>query len=226
MNPEHNLFVYRPLLPESSAQLKRVQKEYASVESFAPVKSLHVTILAARMNSKLSNHRVHEIINDAPKVSQESFDAEIINTQLDSRSRDITRLAIKLMLQGEAGDHYFQEHEEFLDAVKKADEFALVRKFTQPHITLGYLDAGHGVASVMDRVDMLTGTMLGLGPTESNLGTVFVQSAVTRRRHKRKQRWAAFRTPVDTDEPVRTIQPGSLPEGLLASLRPHDLNAE
>jgi len=214
MNFEDDIFIYRPLQPDSKAQLQTLQREYQTIDTFSPVRNLHLTILSGHSKRRIPSSSLRALVNDAPKTAEKSYSTEVSGTKLESRYRDVTRFAIKLMLDIDDSEQYFQEHDAFKDAARALDKRMLFGKFTQPHVTLGYLDAGHGLASIMEPADELIGTDLSFGPTESNI-TGFAS------RVKVKYPEPAHSSTL-VDAPVRTVMPGSIPKGLLASLRaPH-----
>ena len=212
MSYEHNFFVYRPLLAESMDRLGLLQDEYAAIKSFAPVENLHLTLLSGYIKKGLRTYNLQRIINNAPYTAEESFESEVVGVRIDHRARDLTRVAIKLMLDNEDSEHFFKEHEKFKKAILKSDDTVLTRRFTAPHVTLGYLDAGHGIASVRDSVEALVGSTLSVGPVESNVGKAHARVDV----HYPE----ALSTSMVIDSPVRVLKPGAIPAGLLASLRP------
>jgi hypothetical protein len=210
---EHDFFVYRPLLPESAAQLRRLQKEYGAIRSFGPAKSLHLAILHGHTKRRLASHKLEEIMSDAPKGSEDIYDTEITGVKLDRRTRDVTRLAIRLILDSETGERYLEEHEAYKKAVNTVDKTMLMSRLTQPQLTIGYLDVSHGLASTMDGAEALIGTTLHFGGVGSNMGKAHVIPDLPE---------ADRHTPMLIDTPVRTVQLGGIPQGFLSSLRPRD----
>jgi hypothetical protein len=213
MNTEYNFFVYHPLRRESWARLESLQKEYCTIKSFSPVESLHLTILSGRTKRPLQMNRLQTSMKNASKVSEGTFTSEIVKAQMDTRAKDVTRLALRLIVDHASSAHYAEEYEILKNSVNTIDNTMIVRKFQQPHVTLGYLNAGDGLASIMERAGALVGTTLRFGPIESNIGKPDLRVAMPH---------TGPSTPMAIDVPVRTLRPGSIPNGLLSSFRPPD----
>lgn len=209
----NDISIYRPLLPESAAQLQSLQNEYASIHSFVPVENLHLTLLSAHTHKGRNIPTLQRVGDNTPKSSAESYDTEIIGARFDKRSLDLTRVALRLILNSEESSHYFKEHEIFRTAVEKLDDTMLIRNFAGPYVTLGYLDTALGLTSVIDSAESLVGSYLSFGPIDSNVGIMH-----TPKKAPRPPKPVSI--PVVIDAPVRTLKPGAIPQGLLASMRP------
>ena len=216
MTYEHNLFVYRPLQPESESKLQSLQNEYASVHSFKPVENLHLTLLNSNKVKWLNIPTWQRIKNDAPKTSAESFDTQIVDTRLEKSLTDLTRVALKLILDSEESTHYFEEHYALKQAAEKIDEAIRFRPFIIPYVTLGHLDTAQAVESVKAGAESLVGNYLSFSPTESNVGKMYTPVKLV----DTNERPEHASTPSGNNSTVRTIKPGGMPKGLLGSLRP------
>ena len=216
MNDESNFFVYRPVLPDSAKRLELLQNEYASIQSFTPVQNPFLTILSGHSKRRLSNHKLEGILDKAPKSSRQAYDTEIIETKIEHLTQDLTRLAMRLVLTSDS-TYYQEEHEILRDAAIRCDSGMEVRRFTNPYVTVGYVDTGDGLASLMDSANTLVGSTLRFGSIESNVGAVHEEPVVPRR-------GARPSTPKGDNTNVRTIRPGASPQGLLASMRRRDVD--
>lgn len=171
MRSQHQLFIYRPLETNSATRVERLQEEYASIESFYPIQNLHMTILSGQAKRGMDRDRLREnVMHCAPIFSEELSEATVASVQLDYRSRDITRLAIKLMLDDIGSEQYFEEHEAFKSRLKMTYASAYFSRFTQPHVTIGYLDVARGITGILNPAEELVGTPLSFAPTRSNVG--------------------------------------------------------
>lgn len=213
MTYKHDISIYRPLLSESAPQLQSLQNEYASIHSFVPVENLQLTLLSGQTKKRLNIPTLQRAGDNVPKSSAESYDTEIIGARLDKQSLDLTRVALKLILNSEESSRYFDEHKIFRTAVEKIDDTMLVDDFVGPHVTLGYLDTALGLTSMVDSAESLIGKYLSFGPIESNVGRMHTPKKAARSPNP-------VSTPMVIDTTVRTLQPGAIPQGLLASMRP------
>jgi len=222
MTYEHDFFVYRPLQPDSEAELTRLQAAYGAVRSFEPVEALHLTILRGHTKARLATHKLHEIMNNASPASVESSAAAVDSTQVTKTRKDVTRLAITLLLQNAPDDSFFKEYRTFRNAINRKEIPMYLPDAPQPHVTIGHLDAEYGLVDIMDAANELVGTTLQFDPTQSNVGParVWVKPVVEAVPDRRLQ---PSTRPV-TDTPIRTIRPGGIPAGLLSSMRPRNVN--
>ena len=209
---EHNLVVYRPLLPDSEAELKRLQDEYASIKSFKPAGDLHLTVFRGHTKKRLRS-KLERIVHSAPQISAEPYDAEVGAVEMN-RLTQVTRMAIRLALNVELDDAYYTELEEFDRIAKRTDSTMWARRFTQPHVTIGYLDVADGLSTVPDAAEAFVGRTLHFAPSTSNVGDVRVRIPVVKA--------PTVSTPMTVEASVRTVQPGTIPAGFLASLRPQN----
>ena len=213
MNTEQYIFVSRPLQPESASQLQLLQQEYAAIPSFEPVEKPHLTIFNSQTWQTVHPSRLKYVIDGAPKVSRTTFEDEIVEAVLTPRVRGLSRFAIRLILDDEADTRYRNEHKFYKKAFEKIDPTLRSRQFVSPHVTIGYLNTEDAIDSIMDSAKLLVGAPLHMGTVESNVGNVTVPEPRTY--VKQKPRKIEY-------EPVRTITPGGIPQGLLASIRPND----
>lgn len=213
MTYKHDISIYRPLLSKSATRLQSLQNEYASIHSFVPVENLQLTLLSGQTKKRLNIPTLQRAGDNAPKSSAESYDTEIIGARLDRQSLDLTRVALRLILNSEESSHYFKEHEIFRTAVEKLDDTMLIRNFADPYVTLGYLDTALGLTSVIDTAESLVGSYLSFGPIDSNVGIMHTPKKIPRSP-------SLASTPMVIDAPVRILKPGAIPQGLLASMRP------
>lgn len=213
MTYKQDISIYRPLLPESAAQLQSLQDEYASIDSFVPVEDLHLTLLSGQTKKRLNIPTLQRVGDNTPKSSAESYDTEIVGARFDKRSLDLTRVALRLILNSEGSSHYFKEHEIFRTAVEKIDDTMLVRHFAGPHVTLGYLDTALGLTSVIDSAESLIGNYLSFGPIDSSVGRMHTPKNTIKHPN-------LVSTPMAIDAPVRILKLGAIPQGLLANMRP------
>ncbi|MDB5162398.1 MAG: hypothetical protein JWO54_894 [Candidatus Saccharibacteria bacterium] len=215
MKSEQNFFVYRPLQRNSSAVIKSLQKEYSSIKTFVPVRDPHLTILSSFTDRIIPISRFQNIMEDAPETAETTFDTEIVKATLGHRARDLTRYAVRLVLDDQNNAPYLEEHEQFKKEVIKTSKNLHVRHFMSPHVTVGYLDSGHALGSVMESANELVGSSLSFGPIESSAG-----KAIARR---------IINTPPSRPtsevikEPIRTLQQGVIPAAFLSTIRPRDL---
>jgi len=215
MNTEQRIFVSRPLLAESASRIQSLQEEYASIASFESVERPHLTILSSRTWQTVHPSRLGYVIDGAPKVSKSTFEDEISEAILSPRVHGLSRFAIRLILDNEADTRYRNEYKFYKKAFEKIDPTLSTRPFASPHVTVGYVNSEHAVDSIMESARLLIGTTLHIGTIESNVGNV----AVAKPREHVQQAPRKI-----TYEPVKTITPNGIPQGLLASLRQRHLD--
>jgi len=213
MATQQNFFVYRPLLPESESRMRSLQEDYSSIPSFEPIENLQLPILTSQTWGSIYVEKLVSIIDKAPDVSKKSFDSEIIEAKLGPAVQDMTRRAINLVLSDGEDNHFLEEHKRFKAAGRRADKKLYVRPFTEPTITIGHLDSAHAISSLLDSAKALVGQTIRIGSTESNVGRV--DAPVRSESIKKAPREIIY-------EPIQTIKPGGIPQGLLNSIRPRE----
>ena len=214
MHTQQNFFVYRPLLPESESRLRSLQENYSSVPSFEPVENPRIPILTSQTWENIEYAKLVSIINKAPDVSKKSFDSEIIKAELGPAIRDMTRRAINLVISDGDDNHFLEEHKIFKAAGLRADKTLYVRPFTEPYITIGYLNGADAVTTLLDSAKALVGQTVSIGTTESSVGKVDTRPPAERIVKEPRK--------ITITESVRTVTPGGIPPGLLNSIRPRE----
>ena len=172
MNPVHDILVYRPLQPESAAQISELQNEFASVRSFEPVDNPNLTIFDAKIWRMMTAFRLQTALNYAPQVSKQTFESEIVKAEFGIRDRNMPRFAINLVLGDGANNPFNEEHKRFKKGFEKLDPKLSVKPFNNPHVTIGHIESGYAIESILDKASPLIGQQLHIGKTESNVGTV------------------------------------------------------
>jgi len=209
MNYRNHFFVYRPLVEESVARIEELQEEFSAVQSFVPIRNPDMKILNAYYSGRrIPRDLLEDVMHRAPKSSEESQDAHVLDVKVSRRLKDITRVAIKLILDSEDADPYFEEHRIFKKNFENIRRNAAIGDFTQPHVTLGYLDASMATNETINLAESLVGTTLGFGPTDSDVGRAYAAVHYTR---------PSSQQAINT--PVKTLKPGTIPQALLASLQ-------
>jgi len=213
MHTQQNFFVYRPLLSESESQVRSLQQDYSSVPSFEAAENPRLPILTSQTWNGIDYGRLLAIIDRAPAISRKSFESEIVSVEFGPAVRDMTRRAINLVLSDTENNDYLNEHKHFKAAVQKADETVYVRPFTEPYIMVGQLDEALAADSILDRAKALVGQTVRISSTDSTVGKV--RAPIHGERIQKPIREIQY-------EPVQTVKPGSIPQGLLNSLRPRE----
>jgi|GEM_PF-2451298 len=220
MSTPENFFIYRPVTPGGAAKLETLQNEYASnVQSFVPVKNPHVTIFSGLSWQRIAHHQLESVIDNAPKTSKKAFETKVSEAALSIRARSLSRSAIRLVLDDEPDERLLQEHIQFKKRFEKLDKNLFTRFFVSPHITIGYLDNAHAVSTILDTANDFIGTTLNIGKTESNMSHI---GSFASPKYSRPINDGTSSSVQLKNEQVRTVTPGGIPQGLLASLRPRD----
>jgi 2'-5' RNA ligase len=200
-------------MPESEASLQSLQKEMASVPSFEPVDALHLTILNGAIMPMMRTAKQESLIAHGPETAEEAYSMDIAEVEMGQRARRVTQYAIRLMLGTSQNDHYYEEHNSFraIAAGKGSDR---ARRSTNPHITLGYVDIGHGLKSIIEPLECSVGQSLEFGPMQSMLGKVTARPQPNLLHDEPLPRSTTV-----SNTPVKTIIEGSIPPNFIASLR-------
>ncbi len=203
-NIERGLFIYRPVSLGSLPRLKKLQAEYAKIETFRPIEVPHLTLLQGGVLPMIRGRARDGIIEAAPETAEEPYGMRVVEPRFHRGSYGMSRLAIALMLNDEDG-HYREEYQTFRDLVaKKSDRDAFIVR--EPHVTIGYFRPDLALISVLQTAEKLNDQTIRFDPIESNVGKV-----------KPIQKPKSVSSIADI--PVRTVSPGSIPANFLASLK-------
>jgi hypothetical protein len=229
MKNGHNFFVYRPLSPESSELVESVQSKFNTIESFNPIKNLHMTLLGRYVLPKTPISRLLPLMNQGPPTSERPYTMEIAETRLKLRTRKLGRSSIQLLLNDETDDMFHAEHAHFRKVAEKFGSTSAYR-VDYPHVTIGYIDTAHAITSVLQPAEELVGEELVFMPIESEHGTV--NAAITPGQ-KKERLWPKLSKeerlimyPHSTQVPeieVRTLSNKKIPSGLLGTIRTSSL---
>jgi hypothetical protein len=224
-----NLFIYRPLSPESSSEIEEIQEQYESLIPFQRATRLGVTLLGKHAIPKTPIGRLLPILKSGPVTSQETYSMEVQDVHFMTRTREIGRTSIQLMLEDTVDNTFSAESTLFR---KTAERFGGANAFKagHPHVTIGYLEAADALDSLLAISQSMIGKNLDLLPIQSDLGPVEARQDFIK---ENKVPWSqltteerAIKAPHSTRAntgQVRTVLPGSIPGGLLGTIRTSSL---
>jgi hypothetical protein len=229
MNNGQNFFVYRPLSPESSDRVKKVQELYTSVESFNPIDDLHMTLLGRYVIPKTPISRLLPLMEQGPSTSERPYTMDVIESRIVYRTRKLGRSSIQLILDNDTNDMYQAEHAHFR---KEAEKFGstLSYRVNYPHVTIGYLDTANAISTILDPTEEIVGEKLVFMPIESEHGSIQAAKIPGKKKerlwHKLSKEERLLMYPHSTQEPemkVRTLSNRKIPSGLLSTIRTSSL---
>ena len=204
------LFIYRPLVPESAAELRVLQGRYANVGTFRPVDNPHLTLLQGSVMPPRTKSSWSRIIENGPTTTDDTYDMSIEAVRLHPRGHRLAGYAISLMLDISDGQYHDEAtfFSKMSSRVAKKQNSFIIR---EPHVTVGLIDSAFALDSLLESAQSYVGRRLAFGAIESSLGRVSRSEADIPRHPSDVQ-------PVEG--PVGTVRPRTVPASFLASLRP------
>ncbi len=198
------VFIYRPLLEQSDAAIRQVQAELASVESFAPVEELHMTLLKGEVTKKLRDGELEKVVFPLPKVADESYTLGVKSAGVHQPR--IGRVAYTIELQ-DTDEVFHDEHALFNQ--RAAHRLGRIPLLRTPHVTVGYAEAVHATAATVE-------VLRDLIPSEIGFSKLATDPVFVKRRTKKDLVISSI--PAETIT-IQTVRPGTIPPNFLANLR-------